>query len=200
MAKIVKEDEPFERLDEPRDKALELCRDLGQTFKVEHIREGLADQASLSFYRQGEFIDLCRGPHIPAAGAIGAFKLLTVAGAYWKGDQSREQLQRLYGTAWFSKEDLENYLQAVEEAKRRDHRVLGKQLELFTTSPLVGSGLILWLPKGASIRGMLENFIRDELTRRGYTAGLHAEHRPGRAVQDLAAIIPTTPTASSSRS
>jgi threonyl-tRNA synthetase len=169
MARIVKENEPFERIDEPRDKALELCRELGQEFKVEHIREGLADQANLSFYRQGEFIDLCRGRHIPAAGAIGAFKLLNVAGAYWKGDQSREQLQRLYGTAWFSKEDLENYLAAVEEAKRRDHRVLGKQLELFTTSPLVGSGLILWLPKGAVIRGILENFTREELTRRGYT-------------------------------
>jgi threonyl-tRNA synthetase len=169
MARIVKQNEPFERLDEPRAKALELCRELGQEFKVEHIQEGLADQTSLSFYRQGEFIDLCRGRHIPAAGAIGAFKLLNIAGAYWKGDQSREQLQRLYGTAWFSKEDLENHLKAVEEAKRRDHRVLGKQLELFTTSPLVGSGLILWLPKGAVVRGLLENFTKEELTRRGYT-------------------------------
>ncbi|HEV2970036.1 MAG TPA: threonine--tRNA ligase [Pirellulales bacterium] len=169
MARIVKQNEPFERIDEPRAKALELCRELGQDFKVEHIQEGLADQASLSFYRQGEFIDLCRGRHIPAAGAIGAFKLLNIAGAYWKGDQAREQLQRLYGTAWFSKEDLENYLKAVEEAKRRDHRVLGKQLELFTTSPLIGSGLILWLPKGAVIRGLLENFTKEELTRRGYT-------------------------------
>jgi threonyl-tRNA synthetase len=169
MAKIVKENEPFERVEESREKALELCRELGQEFKVEHISEGLADQKQLSFYRQGEFIDLCRGRHIPAAGAIGAFKLLNVAGAYWKGDQSREQLQRLYGTAWFSKEDLENYLAAVEEAKRRDHRVLGKQLELFATSPLVGSGLILWLPKGAVVRGILENFTREELTRRGYT-------------------------------
>jgi threonyl-tRNA synthetase len=169
MAKIVKADEPFERIDEPREKALELCREMGQEFKVEHINEGLADQKSLSFYRQGEFIDLCRGRHIPAAGAIGAFKLLNVAGAYWKGDQAREQLQRLYGTAWFSKEDLENHLKAVEEAKRRDHRVLGKQLELFTTSPLVGSGLILWLPKGAMVRGLLESFIKEELVRRGYT-------------------------------
>ena len=169
MANIVKANEPFERIDEPRATALELCRELGQEFKVEHINEGLADQASLSFYRQGEFIDLCRGRHIPAAGAIGAFKLLNIAGAYWKGDQSREQLQRLYGTAWFSKDDLENYLKTVEEAKRRDHRVLGKQLELFTTSPLVGGGLILWLPKGAVIRGLLENFTREELTRRGYT-------------------------------
>ena len=89
MARIVKADEPFERIEEPRDKALELCRELGQEFKVEHIKKGLADQSSLSFYRQGEFIDLCRGPHVPSAGAIGAFKLLTVAGAYWKGDANR---------------------------------------------------------------------------------------------------------------
>ena len=169
MARIIKANEPFERVEEPREKALQLCRELRQDFKVEHIQEGLADQATLSFYRQGEFVDLCRGRHIPAAGAIGAFKLLSVAGAYWKGDQSREQLQRLYGTAWFSQPDLDNYLQAVEEAKRRDHRVLGKRLELFATDPLVGSGLILWLPKGAAVRGILENFIKDELTRRGYT-------------------------------
>jgi threonyl-tRNA synthetase len=168
MARIIKADEPFERIEEPRARALELCRELGQEFKVEHIQEGLADQASLSFYRQGEFVDLCRGRHIPSAGAIGAFKLMSVAGAYWKGDQTKPQLQRLYGTAWFTRQDLDNYLQAIEEAKRRDHRVLGKQLELFATSPLVGGGLVLWLPKGAMIRGVLENFIKGELTRRGY--------------------------------
>jgi threonyl-tRNA synthetase len=168
MQKIVKANLEFERIEEPRDKALALCRDLGQSFKVEHIGEGLADHEKLSFYRQGEFVDLCRGRHVPSTGAIGAFKLLSVAGAYWKGDQSREQLQRLYGTAFFSKEDLDSYLQAVEEAKRRDHRVLGRQLELFTTNSLVGQGLILWLPKGATIRGLLESFVKDELTKRGY--------------------------------
>ena len=110
MAKIIKADEPFERLEEPRDKAIAICRDLGQTLKVEHINEGLADHATLSFYRQGEFIDLCRGPHVPSAGAIGAFKLLSVAGAYWKGDASRQQLQRLYGTAWFSQAELDEHL------------------------------------------------------------------------------------------
>ena len=151
-----------------RSEAIAVCRDLAQTLKVEHIETGLAEEKSLSFYRQGEFIDLCRGPHIPGAGAIGEFKLLSVAGAYWKGDSSRQQLQRVYATAWFSKEELENYLKMVEEAKRRDHRVLGKQLELFTTTPDVGAGLILWLPKGAIIRGLLESFIRDELFRRGY--------------------------------
>ena len=168
MQKIIAEDEPFERFEEPRDRAIQLCRDLGQSLKVEHIEQGLADHPTLSFYRQGEFIDLCRGPHIPSAGHIKAFKLLSVAGAYWKGDASRQQLQRLYGTAFFSKKDLEEFLQQVEEAKRRDHRVLGRQLELFTTSPLVGSGLILWQPKGATIRGVLEDFLRQELTRRGY--------------------------------
>lgn len=171
MAKIVKANEPFERLDEPREKALAVCRDLGQVLKVEHINEGLADHSTLSFYRQGEFIDLCRGPHIPSAGAIGAFKLLSIAGAYWKGDASRQQLQRLYATAWFSKEELEEHLLRVEEAKRRDHRVLGKQLDLFATNPnLVGPGLVLWLPKGATIRGLLEGFIREELVKRGYQA------------------------------
>ncbi len=168
MAKLVKLNEPFERIEEPRDKAIEICRDLGQTLKVEHIEQGLADHPTVSFYRQGEFVDLCRGPHVPAAGAIGAFKLLSVAGAYWKADASRQQLQRLYATAWFSKEDLEAHLKMVEEAKRRDHRVLGKQLELFTTNPLVGAGLILWLPKGAVIRGLLENYLKEELARRGY--------------------------------
>jgi threonyl-tRNA synthetase len=169
MAKIIKADEPFERLEEPRAKAIAICRDLGQTLKVEHINEGLADHDTLSFYRQGEFIDLCRGPHIPSAGAIGAFKLLSIAGAYWKGDASRQQLQRLYGTAWFSQAELDEHLKMVEEAKRRDHRVLGRHLELFATNPnLVGAGLVLWLPKGATVRGILENFIREELVKRGY--------------------------------
>ncbi len=168
MAKIVKENEPFERIVEPRDKALQVCRDMQQQYKVEHITEGLGEHQELSFYRQGEFLDLCRGPHVPSAGAIGAFKLLSVAGAYWKGDASRKQLQRLYGTAFFNKQDLAAHLEMVEEAKKRDHRVLGKRLELFTISPLVGSGLILWLPKGAIVRGVLENFIKEELQRRGY--------------------------------
>ncbi len=175
MAKIVKSNLEFERIEQPRDKALELVRELNQSFKIEHIEEGLADHPTLSFYRQGEFIDLCRGRHVPSTGAIGAFKLLSVAGAYWKGDQSREQLQRLYGAAWFTQAELDEYLAAVEEARRRDHRVLGKQLELFATSPLVGPGLILWLPKGAQVRSLLESFVREELVRRGYT-GVYSPH------------------------
>ncbi|HBO44583.1 MAG TPA: threonine--tRNA ligase [Planctomycetaceae bacterium] len=168
MAKIIKDDEPFERLEQPHAKAVELCRELGQTLKVEHLEAGLDEHEMVSFYRQGEFLDLCRGPHVPSAGAIGALKLLSVAGAYWKGDASRQQLQRLYGTAWFDKKELDDYLMRLEEAKRRDHRVLGKQLELFLIDPEVGSGLVLWLPKGATVRRELESFIYGELIRRGY--------------------------------
>ncbi len=171
MQKIVKTDERFERLEMPRDDAIAICRELKQDFKVEHIESGLADQASLSFYREGEFIDLCRGKHIPSTGHIGnAFKLLSVAGAYWKGDADREQLQRLYGTAFFDKAELDAHLEQLAEAKRRDHRVLGKQLELFTVSQTVGSGLILWLPKGAIVRQTLEDYIKSELRKRGYEA------------------------------
>ncbi len=168
MQKIIALDEPFERIVTPREKAIETCRDLAQSYKVEHLQVGLADHQTLSFYRQGEFLDLCRGPHVPSPRAIGAYKLLSVAGAYWKGDASRKQLQRLYGTAFFDREQLQAHLQHIEEAKRRDHRILGKQLELFTVSPLVGSGLVLWLPKGATIRERLESFVRDQLRQRGY--------------------------------
>src|SRR5262249_25328271 len=137
MKKIVKEAETFERFELPAGEARELVRDLKQGYKVEHIDDLEAKGATLSFYRQGEFIDLCRGPHIPHAGRVGAFKLLSIAGAYWKNDSSRKQLQRLYGTAFFNQKDLDAYLTQVEEAKKRDHRVLGKQLKLFTISPLV---------------------------------------------------------------
>ncbi|MFN3161483.1 MAG: threonine--tRNA ligase [Rubinisphaera brasiliensis] len=168
MANIISEGEPFERFTLSRDEAVELCEGMNQELKVEHIRTGLSDHGNLSFYRQGEFVDLCRGPHIPRAGKIKAFKLLSVAGAHWKGDQSGKSLQRLYGTAWFDKKDLKNYLEQIEEAKRRDHRVLGKRLHLFQIDPHVGQGLCLWLPKGATIRALLEDFIKKELLERQY--------------------------------
>jgi threonyl-tRNA synthetase len=169
MRKIVVDAEPFERFERPTAEARELVRDLGQEYKVEHIDDDLKQYPTLSFYRQGEFIDLCRGPHIPNAGKVGAFKLLSIAGAYWKNDSSRKQLQRLYGTAFFNQKDLDAYLHQIEEAKKRDHRVLGKQLKLFTINPdMVGSGLILWMPKGATVRGILESFIKEELLKRGY--------------------------------
>ncbi|HEY7308264.1 MAG TPA: threonine--tRNA ligase [Gemmataceae bacterium] len=168
MRKIVADAEPFERFERATSEARELVRDLGQGYKVEHIDDDLKQYPTLSFYRQGEFIDLCRGPHIPNAGKVGAFKLLSIAGAYWKNDSNRKQLQRLYGTAFFNPKDLDAYLHQIEEAKKRDHRVLGKQLKLFTISQMAGSGLILWMPKGATVRGILEGFIKDELLKRGY--------------------------------
>jgi threonyl-tRNA synthetase len=168
MGKIIAAAEPFERFERPTAEARGLVQDLKQGYKVEHIDDDLKQFPSLSFYRQGEFIDLCRGPHIPHAGKIGAFKVLSIAGAYWKNDSSRKQLQRLYGTAFFTQKELDAYLHQLEEAKKRDHRVLGKQLKLFTISPLAGSGLILWMPKGAIVRGILETFIKEELVKRGY--------------------------------
>jgi threonyl-tRNA synthetase len=172
MRKLVAAGEPFERFERPAAEAKALVADLAQPLKAEHCddlqREG---HETLSFYRQGEFIDLCRGPHIPHAGKIGAFKLLSIAGSFWKNDSSRGAaglLQRLYGTAFFSQKELDAYVTQVEEAKKRDHRVLGKQLKLFTISQMAGSGLILWQPKGAIVRNLLENFIRDELVKRGY--------------------------------
>jgi len=168
MAKIIAEDEPFERIEMDRDEAIEFLQDLNQTLKVEHLEEGLSGEEKVSFYRQGEFVDLCRGPHIPSPKAIGAFKLTSVAGAYWKGDASRQQLQRIYGTAWFDKSDLKAHLERIEEAKRRDHRVVGKRLELFLIDPAVGPGLVLWLPRGAIVRRQLESYIYGELMKNGY--------------------------------
>jgi threonyl-tRNA synthetase len=168
MAKILKETEPFERFTLPVDEARRFVADLGQTFKVEHIDDELHKYGVLSFYRQGEFVDLCRGPHIPHAGRVGAFKLLSIAGAYWKGQTNRKMLQRVYGTAFFDKKDLDAYLAQVEEARKRDHRKIGKEQGLFTISPLVGPGLILWMPKGAIVRGVLETFMKSELQKRGY--------------------------------
>ncbi len=168
IQKIIKDKEPFERFILDRDEARKLCSDLDQDLKVEHIDTGLGDQDTVSFYRQGEFVDLCRGPHIPDAGKIKAIKLMSVAGAYWKGDASGRQLQRLYGTAFFDKKELAAYLENLEEAKRRDHRVLGKQHGLFAINPEVGQGLCLWLPKGARVRITLEDFLRRELLSRGY--------------------------------
>ncbi len=168
MKKIVELDEPFERIVTPRDKAVQICADMNQDFKVEHIQERLVGEETVSFYQQGEFLDLCAGPHIPSPKFIGAFKLLSIAGAYWMGDQNREQLQRLYATAFFKQADLDKHLEQLEEAKKRDHRVLGKRLGLFHIDEMVGQGLILWTPKGAFVRQQLQDFISHHLQRQGY--------------------------------
>jgi threonyl-tRNA synthetase len=168
MRKIVDLDEPFERIERDRGEAIQVCKDLKQQFKVEHIETGLADDPTLSFYQQGEFVDLCRGPHVPSPKSIGAFKLLSIAGAYWKGDQNNPQLQRLYATAFFTQKELDEHLELLEEAKKRDHRVLGKRLGLFHIDDMVGQGLVLWTPKGAFIRQTLQDFILGHLIRQGY--------------------------------
>lgn len=169
MKKIIDAAEPFERFERDISSGVQLMGDMKQKLKVQHINEELAKFGKVSFYRQGEFIDLCRGPHIPHAGKVGAFKLLSIAGAYWKGNAANQQLQRLYGTAFFDKKALDAYLTQVEEAKKRDHRVLGKQLKLFTISQVAGQGMILWMPRGATVRHLLESFIREELIKRDYT-------------------------------
>jgi len=166
MKRIIKADLRFERELIPREEALATLEKQGEKYKIELI-EGLADE-ELSFYRQGEFIDLCRGPHLPSTRYVKAFKLMSVAGAYWRGGSSREMLQRIYGTAFFSKEELQNHLDLLAEAAKRDHRKLGKELDLFSTDEEIGAGLILWHPKGGRIREEIENFWRKEHRANGY--------------------------------
>jgi threonyl-tRNA synthetase len=167
MAKIVAQDLPFVRKVISRQEAIDLFTQKGETFKVEII-QGIPEGEEISLYQHGDFVDLCAGPHIDRTGEIKAFKVLSFAGAYWRGDESKAQLQRVYGTAFSSKDDLKAHLERIEEAKRRDHRVLGKQLDLFSVDELVGPGFVLWHPKGAIVRSVLETFMRRELVGRGY--------------------------------
>jgi threonyl-tRNA synthetase len=167
MAKIVAQDLPFVRQVISRQEAIDLFTKKGETFKVEII-QSIPEGEEISLYQHGDFVDLCAGPHIGRTGEIKAFKVLSFAGAYWRGDESKAQLQRVYGTAFSSKDDLKAHLDRIEEAKRRDHRVLGKQLDLFSVDELVGPGFVLWHPKGAIVRGVLETFLRRELVSRGY--------------------------------
>ena len=165
MHEIVKRDEPFERIPMSKEDALELFNERGETYKVEQI-ERLGEPASL--YREGDFIDLCRGPHVPSTGYIKYFKLLSVAGAYWLGDESNPMLQRVYGISFPKKTQLEDYLNRLEEAKRRDHRKLGKELDLFSINEQIGPGLVLWHPNGAFIRYKIEEFWRQRHLKAGY--------------------------------
>ena len=151
MRKIVKADLPMVRSEKPREEAREYEAALAQDYKVELI-DDLPEGETISFYTQGDFTDLCRGPHVASTGQIGAFKLDRVAGAYWRGDEKRPMLQRIYGVLYPTQAELDAHFERVEEARKRDHKVLGKQLGLFMNSPVIGSGLPLWLPKGATIR------------------------------------------------
>ena len=157
---------PFVHSEWPRKKALKYFKEHDQPYKIELI-ENLPGE-SVGIEEQGPFLDLCRGQHVESTGEIGPFKLMRVAGAYWRGDEKRPMLQRIYGTAWFTQEDLDAYLERLEEAKRRDHRKLGKDLELFMISEDVGAGLPLWLPRGATVRRLLEEYILDLERRQGY--------------------------------
>ncbi|MCC6178086.1 MAG: threonine--tRNA ligase [Chloroflexi bacterium] len=168
MRRIIAADEAFVRREVPRDEALAESASRGEDFKLEIIRSVPQDE-TISYYDTGsDWTDLCRGPHVPSSGKIGAFKLLSVAGAYWRGDEKRPMLQRIYGTTWPTQEELDRYLWRLEEAKRRDHRRLGRELDLFSVSEDVGPGLILWHPKGAIIRIEAEDFARKTLAANGY--------------------------------
>ncbi len=166
MREIIARDLPFIREELPRGKAIELFNHLGEDYKVELLNE--MTDATVSLYRQGEFVDLCRGPHLPRTSRIKDFKLLSVAGAYWRGDERNRMLQRVYGTAFFSSQALNEYLERLEQAKARDHRVLGKELELFTIQEEAGAGLVIYHPKGAMLRSLLEDLEKREHIKRGY--------------------------------
>jgi threonyl-tRNA synthetase len=157
--------EPFVREVVTREEALRIFGD--NPYKVELI-EGLPRDEIITTYQQGEFVDLCRGPHVPSTGEIGPFKLLSIAGAYWRGDEKRPMLQRIYGTAWPTQDELEAHLTRLVEAQRRDHRRLGRELDLFSVNEEIGPGLILWHPKGAMIRYLVEQFEQKEQLARGY--------------------------------
>lgn len=166
MAELVKRDVPFQRQDISWDDAVQYFKEKGDEYKLE-LLEGFKGQ-SITLYKQGEFTDLCRGTHVPSTGMLKFPKLLSIAGAYWRGDSSRQVLTRIYGIAFPKKQMLEDFVKMREEAEKRDHRKLGKELELFLITPTVGGGLPIWLPNGTLVRRTLEAFLRDEQVKRGY--------------------------------
>ncbi len=166
MTELASADLPIVREMMSRDDAIALFRDMGEDYKVELIQD--LDEPEVSLYHQGSFVDLCRGPHIPSTGLLKAFKLTSVAGAYWRGSEANAMLQRLYATAFPDKKELKKYLARLEEARKRDHRKLGRELDLFSFSEEAGAGLVIWHPKGAMLRTLLENFEREEHLKRGY--------------------------------
>jgi threonyl-tRNA synthetase len=169
MQELVQQNLPFAREFLPRQEGLEKFKGEGDFMKCHFIEQFTKPDEKISVYKTGKFQDFCRGPHLPSTGKIKAFKLLNIAGAYWLGDENNPQLQRIYGTSFFSKKDLDAYLNGLEEAKKRDHRVLGKQLDLFSIQELAGPGLIFWHPKGGIIRKEMEDWMREEYLRRGYS-------------------------------
>jgi len=169
MAELVEKDIPYAQEYLPRTEGLERFKQEGDFMKCHFIEQFTKPDETISIYRTGKFTDFCRGPHVPSTGKIKAFKLLNIAGAYWLGDEKNPQLQRIYGTSFYSKKELDEYIKQQEEAKKRDHRVLGKQLDLFSIQELAGPGLIFWHPKGGIMRKLMEDWMRDEYLRRGYS-------------------------------
>ena len=169
MSQVVARDERFVREWEPREEALHRFAADNDFMKIHFIERFTKPGEEISLYRNGAFVDFCRGPHLPSTGRVKAFKVLSLAGAYWLGDEKNPQLQRIYGTAFFSKKAMEEHFAKLEEAQRRDHRVLGKQLDLFSIQELAGAGLIFWHPKGAMIRKIMEDWMREECLRRSYS-------------------------------
>jgi len=168
MKKIIKENLQVEREEIEREEAIKLFEKMREIYKIEIIKHDIPENEPISIYKQGEFIDLCRGPHIPSTGLAGAFKLINVAGAYWKGKETNPMLQRIYGVAFWEEKELKQYLNMLEEAKKRDHRKIGKELELFIIDEEIGGGLAIWLPKGAIIRKEIEDDWKKEHIKRGY--------------------------------
>ena len=168
MAEIAARDEAFLRVWEPREQGLAAYEQAGEFMKVHFIERFTQPGEEISLYRNGGFTDFCRGPHVPSTGRVKAFRLLSLAGAYWLGDERNPQLQRIYGTAFFSQKALDEHFKQLEEIAKRDHRVLGKQLDLFSIQEIAGAGLIFWHPKGAIIRKTMEDWMKDECIRRGY--------------------------------
>ncbi len=169
MAEIIARDEAFVRESRPREEALAEFDREGEFMKTHFVTRFTEPGENVSFYRNGGFVDFCRGPHVPSTGRVKAVKVTTLAGAYWLGDEKNPQLQRIYGTAFFSQKDLDAHFARLEEAAKRDHRVLGKQLDLFSIQEVAGSGLIFWHPKGGIIRKVMEDWMREECLRRGYS-------------------------------
>jgi threonyl-tRNA synthetase len=168
MGEVVARDEKFIREEESREMGLKDYAEQGEFMKVHFIERFTQPGDEISLYRNGKFVDFCRGPHVPSTGRVKAFKVTSVAGAYWLGDENNQQLQRIYGTAFFNAKDLDAHFKRLEEIKARDHRVLGKQLDLFSIQEVAGSGLIFWHPKGGLIRKTMEDWMREECIRRGY--------------------------------
>jgi len=169
MAEVIARDEPFKRESAPREKVLEEFKRDGDFMKTHFVTKFTTPGDQVSFYRNGKFVDFCRGPHVPSTGRVKAVKVTNLAGAYWLGNEKNPQLQRIYGTAFFSQKDMDAHFTRLEEAAKRDHRLLGKQLDLFSIQEIAGAGLIFWHPKGGIIRKVMEDWMREECLRRGYS-------------------------------